>query len=185
MSKAVVITVSDSCARGVRQDISGPSITEALGHAGFDVVAQALVPDEQAEIEAAIREAASQAPLVVTTGGTGITTRDVTPEATKAVCGRLLDGLAEQMRADGRSETPFAVLSRGVCGLLGSTLVINLPGSPRGALTSLGSILPVVPHALGLLADAGAAHPDSGAEPGAAPGPGTDTGSRRDQADQA
>lgn len=157
--KAVVITVSDSCVRGDRLDLSGPSVAEALRLAGFDVTAPRLVPDEQPEIESALRLAAAEAPLVVTTGGTGITLRDVTPEATRAVCGRLLDGLAEQMRSEGRRETPFAVLSRGVCGLLGESLIVNLPGSPRGAATSLAAILPVIPHALGLLADAAAPHP--------------------------
>jgi molybdenum cofactor synthesis domain-containing protein len=158
MTKAVVITVSDSCVRGERVDVSGPSVAQALRLAGFDVVQSALVPDEQPQIEAALLAASGRAPFVVTTGGTGITARDVTPEATRAVCGRLLDGLAEQMRADGRQETPFAVLSRGVCGLLGQTLVVNLPGSPRGAVTSLASILPVVPHALRLLADPSEPH---------------------------
>jgi molybdopterin adenylyltransferase len=159
MKKVVVITVSDSCARGERVDVSGPSVAEALRLAGFDVGEPRLVPDEQPEIEAALRAAAAEVAFVVTTGGTGVTRRDVTPEATRAVCGRLLDGLAEQMRAEGRRETPFAVLSRGVCGLLGQTLVVNLPGSPRGAATSLAAILPVVPHALGLLADARTPHP--------------------------
>ncbi len=158
MNKAVVITVSDSCVRGERVDVSGPAVAEALRLAGFDVVKLALVPDEQPAIEAALRAAAAGARLVATTGGTGITLRDVTPEATRAVCERLLDGLAEQMRSEGRRETPFAVLSRGVCGLVGQSLVVNLPGSPRGAVTSLAAILPVVPHALRLLVDPSAPH---------------------------
>ncbi|HEY0784857.1 MAG TPA: MogA/MoaB family molybdenum cofactor biosynthesis protein [Acidobacteriaceae bacterium] len=168
MFQAVVITVSDSSARGLRQDLSGPAVAQALSLAGFDVVEHALVPDEQPQIEAALSRAAARAPLVITTGGTGITPRDVTPEATRSVCTRLLDGLSEQMRAAGRQETPFAVLSRGLCGLLGSSLVVNLPGSPRGALTSLHAVLPVLPHALGLLADAQSPHPEAGPPAGPA-----------------
>ena len=156
--KAVVITVSDSRSRGEQVDVSGPAVAEALRFAGFDVSEPQLVPDQQPDIEAALRAAAGEAPLVVTTGGTGIAERDVTPEATRAVCRRLLDGLAELMRLEGRRETPLAVLSRGVCGLLGQTLVVNLPGSTRGAQTSLAAILPVLPHALELLQNPAAPH---------------------------
>ncbi len=157
---AFVVTVSDRCERGERTDESGPAVTALLREAGFAVSGGAIVPDEQGRIENALRRAAEAGSrLIVTTGGTGLTTRDVTPEATRAVCGRLLDGLSEHMRAEGLKETPFAVLSRGVCGLLGQTLVVNLPGAPRGAVTSLRAILPVLPHALRLLVDAGAPHP--------------------------
>ena len=167
---AFVITVSDSCARGEREDLSGPAVSALLTAAGFRVTGSSVVADEQPAIEDALRQAATQVGpggLVATTGGTGLTARDVTPEATRSVCSRLLDGLAEQMRAEGLKETPFAVLSRGVCGLLGSTLVVNLPGSPRGAATSLRALLPVLPHALRLLVDARTPHPD---EPSAAIG---------------
>lgn len=164
---AFVITVSDSCARGERDDLSGPAVAALLHESGFAVAGTCVVADEQGAIEDALRQAAQQAiqaregksRLVVTTGGTGLTVRDVTPEATRAVCSRMLDGLSEQMRAEGLKETPFAVLSRGVCGLLGNALVLNLPGSPRGAVTSLRAVLPVLPHALRLLVDARAPHP--------------------------
>jgi molybdopterin adenylyltransferase len=98
------------------------------------------------------RHAAGGAGLIVTTGGTGLAARDVTPEATRMVCGRLVDGLAEQMRAEGLRQTPLAALSRGVCGVVGTTLVVNLPGSPAGAVTSLAAVIGVLPHAVDLLA---------------------------------
>ena len=163
-----VITVSDSCARGEREDLSGPAISALLTEAGFAVWGSVVVPDEQPLIEDALRRASHHGGLIATTGGTGLTARDVTPEATRAVCGRLLDGLSEQMRAEGLKETPYAVLSRGVCGLLGGALVVNLPGSPRGAATSLRAVLPVLPHALRLLIDAHAPHPGA---PDQAPDP--------------
>ncbi len=163
--EAFVITVSDSCAAGTREDLSGPAAAALLTQHGFDVTGTRLVADEQADIEDALRSAARPGTLVVTTGGTGLAARDVTPEATRAVCGRLLDGLSERMRAEGLRETPFAVLSRGVCGLLGHALVINLPGSPQGAVTSLKAVLPVLGHALRLAVDAGAPHPAVPAAP--------------------
>ena len=110
------------------------------------------LPDEADLIVAALRRHAEGAGLIVTTGGTGLGPRDVTPEATRKVCERMVDGLAERMRADGLLHTPFASLSRAVCGTVGSTLILNLPGSPAGAKSSLAAILPLLPHALDLLA---------------------------------
>jgi molybdenum cofactor synthesis domain-containing protein len=151
MTRAVVITVSDSRAAGVREDLSGPAVARLLEGAGFEVAEMVVVPDEQAMLEAELRRQSERARLVVTTGGTGIAPRDVTPEATRAVCDRLLEGVAEQMRHAGIAETPFAALSRGVCGVRGQALILNLPGSPRGAVTSLGAVLQLLPHALRVL----------------------------------
>lgn len=111
----------------------------------------ATLPDELGEIAHALRHYAAQADLIVTTGGTGLTIRDVTPEATRLVCDRFVEGLSERMRAEGIRQTPLAALSRGICGCIGETLVINLPGSPAGAETSLAAILELLPHALDLL----------------------------------
>jgi len=151
MTQAVVITVSDRCSRGEREDLSGPAVAQELRAQGFDAELGTPVPDERESIEDAIRKAAVRAQLVVTTGGTGIAPRDVTPEATRAVCDRLIEGIAEVMRAEGRKETLLAALSRGVCGTIGSTVVLNLPGSPSGAVTSLRIVAPLVRHALDLL----------------------------------
>jgi molybdenum cofactor synthesis domain-containing protein len=148
---AAILTVSDSVASGTRQDGSGPALTSLLMQNLFQVVATEVVPDERPQIEAAIRRMASQASLVVTTGGTGLGPRDVTPEATRAVCDRLVEGLADVMRFEGMKKTPYAVLSRAVCGALGSALILNVPGSPRGAVESLASIMELLPHALSLL----------------------------------
>ena len=151
-ARAWVVTVSDRCTRGEQEDVSGPTVAAMLRDAGVSEVTHELVPDEVERISAVLHRAAGCVDLIVTTGGTGLGPRDVTPEATRAVCERMVDGLAERMRTVSREKTPMAVLSRGVCGIAGTTLVINLPGSPDGARTSLGAVLEVLPHALELLA---------------------------------
>ncbi len=148
---AAVITVSDSCARGDRVDLSGPAVADALRKKKFSIVGTEIVADEQTAIEKAILYWAGEAMLVVTTGGTGIAARDVTPEVTRQVCERLLDGVAERMRLEGSKKTPFAALSRGVCGVRGKSVILNVPGSPAGAVESLEAVIDVVPHALELL----------------------------------
>jgi molybdenum cofactor synthesis domain-containing protein len=155
-AKAVVLTISDSRTRGERPDLSGPAVVASLQSAGFSVEGPHLVPDEQPQIEAALRDYATHAGLIVTTGGTGIAPRDVTPEATRAVCNRVLDGFAERMRAAGARRTPLAALSRAVSGTCGNALIVNLPGNPEGAITSLEAVLDLIPHALVLLSGADA-----------------------------
>jgi len=149
---AIVLTASDRCFAGTQTDLSGPLAASLLTEAAAEVLQLIVVPDEQPSIETALRKAAARAALVITTGGTGLAARDVTPEATLAVCNRLVPGLAELIRQDGAKHTPFAALGRGVCGVCGSALVINLPGSPAGAESSLRAVLPLLPHALDLLA---------------------------------
>jgi molybdenum cofactor synthesis domain-containing protein len=148
---AAVITVSDSCARGQRVDASGPAVAALLEKSGFRVVAKQIVQDDSMQIQNALIHLALEVRLIVTTGGTGIAERDVTPEATEAICERVIDGVGERMRSEGYKQTPFAALSRGVCGVRGKTLILNLPGSPSGAVESLQAVLELVPHALNLL----------------------------------
>jgi len=161
-TRVVVLTISDRCSQGLQEDRSGPAIVEMLEAAGAAEVVTETLPDEVDLIAEALRRHALNAGLIVTTGGTGLAARDVTPEATRMVCERMVDGLAERMRAEGLRHTPLAALSRGVCGVVssnatslsgsGSALVVNLPGSPAGAVTSLGAVLELLPHALDLLA---------------------------------
>ena len=148
---AVVITVSDRCFAGTQTDLSGPAITRILRDAGAELIDSLTLPDEVDRLTSAIRAAATRARLVVTTGGTGLAPRDITPEATLAVCDRLVPGLAELMRQNGIQHTQYAALSRAVCGICGIALVLNLPGSPSGARSSLLAVLPLLGHALDLL----------------------------------
>ncbi|HZZ15773.1 MAG TPA: MogA/MoaB family molybdenum cofactor biosynthesis protein [Candidatus Sulfotelmatobacter sp.] len=148
---AAVVTVSDSCSRGERADISGPAIAEILKKLGFQVVATRIVQDDSMQIQNALVHLALEARFIATTGGTGIAPRDVTPEATEAICDRLIDGVGERMRLEGAKKTSFAALSRGVCGVRGKTLILNLPGSPNGAVESLQAVADLIPHALNLL----------------------------------
>jgi molybdopterin adenylyltransferase len=148
---AVVITVSDSCFRGLRDDLSGPAVADRLREAGFLVDAVLVTPDEIDKIASALRAQAARARLVVTTGGTGIAARDVTPEATHSVCDRIVEGVGERMRAEGLKHSPMAPLSRAVCGTLGISLILNVPGHPRAAVQSLEAVLHLIPHALALL----------------------------------
>ncbi|MEA2534594.1 MAG: hypothetical protein QOJ93_2405 [Actinomycetota bacterium] len=149
--RAAILTVSDGVFHGTRTDNSGRALAELLTKSGFEIAETAVVADEVPEIEAALRRMAAAANLVVTTGGTGFGPRDVTPEATKAVLTREAPGLAETMRAVGRQVSPMAIISRGRTGVVGEALVLNLPGSPKGAVESLESVMGVVPHVLELL----------------------------------
>lgn len=151
--RVAVVTVSDKGYAGEREDASGPLLANLLRRIGAEVVSQTIVPDEQAQIEAILVELADevQVDLVVTTGGTGPAPRDVTPEATQAVVERHMPGLAEVLRLEGYRKTPMAVISRGVSGIRGGTLFVNLPGSPRAVREGMETLAPILPHAIKML----------------------------------
>jgi molybdenum cofactor synthesis domain-containing protein len=151
------LTVSDGVDMGTREDASGDLLEELLAGDEFDVVRR-VVPDERSAIAAAIEELADEARLVLTTGGTGVGPRDVTPEATASVLERIVPGIAEAMRADSIRKTPHALLSRGIAGVRGTTLVVNLPGSTGGCRDGFAILRPALGHALELLAGEETAH---------------------------
>ena len=150
MLNAGVLTISDRSSQGLRQDSSGPQLADLLRQHEIEVVLTAVVPDEERDIRLVLIKWADDqlADLIITTGGTGLSPRDVTPEATTAVVQRLIPGMAEAMRAVSILKTPHAMISRAVAGVRGKTLIINLPGSPKGAIENLEAVLPALKHAI-------------------------------------
>jgi len=157
VNTAAVLTISDSSFQRKRQDLSGPTVVKLLESAGFRIIHTSILPDEKDAIAARLIECSEVARLVVTVGGTGIASRDITPEATRTVVERLIEGIPERMRLEGAKKTPLAALSRGICGIRGKALLLNLPGSPSAATESLEAVIGILPHALELL-DGNTAH---------------------------
>ena len=153
MIKVAILTVSDSCSQGEREDISGQTIKDMLPEDRFEICRKKIVADEHEKIVNELKHFSDKVDIdvVFTTGGTGLGPRDVTPEATASVCERIVPGLGEIMRAEGLKKTKNAILSRGIAGICNKTLVINLPGSPRGVKESLEIILNVLPHAVDMM----------------------------------
>jgi len=153
MFKVVILTISDRGSRGERKDSSGPLIREMVKNLPAEVIHYEIIPDEKERIEEALKRSADQlgADLILTTGGTGLSPRDVTPEATLEVIEKDVPGFSEAMRAESLKKTPHAMISRAVCGIRGSTLIVNLPGSPKSVKENLTVILPALPHALSKL----------------------------------
>jgi molybdenum cofactor synthesis domain-containing protein len=150
--RAAVLTISDSVFQGKRRDGSGPAVVELLQQSGWTVVHSRVVADDMAVIAATLRELCSQnVEAILTTGGTGVAPRDVTPEATHKVITREIPGIGEQMRREGVKTTPNAALSRGIAGISGRSLIVNLPGSPQGAVESLKAVLPLLPQVVELI----------------------------------
>jgi molybdopterin adenylyltransferase len=148
---AIVITASDRCHAGLQTDLSGPAVATLLTQAGAQVLDTLILPDDLDMLTTALRTTAPRCHLLVTTGGTGLSARDVTPEATMAICDRLVPGIPEIIRQDGLRQTPFSALGRGVCGVYAHSLILNLPGSPQGASSSLRAVLHLLPHAIDLI----------------------------------
>jgi molybdenum cofactor synthesis domain-containing protein len=151
--RIAVITISDTVAKGEREDASGPALVAACRGLGWEITSSLRLPDEPAEIREQLRTIAdsSRVDVILTTGGTGIGPRDHTPESTEAIADRVVPGIAEEMRRTGLEKTPTAILSRAVCVVRGKTIIVNLPGSPKGATESLDAIAHLLPHAVHVL----------------------------------